>query len=131
MTKRIVRIIIALIVFYILYRYLIPYMHNKYEGCGKHQEVYNQSINGRVLQKYVDAKNHNYQTVVFSGINGYQQGSMIFSPEFYDMFDLINVGDSVIKKKSTIYYKVIFKASGKDTIFPFHSICKDSLSNKH
>jgi hypothetical protein len=105
-------------------------MHNKYEGCGKHQEVYKQSINGRVLQKYVDTKNHNYQTAVFSGMDGYQQGSMIFSPEFYDMFDLINVGDSVIKRKNTIYYRVIFKATGRDTIFPFHSICKDSLKNQ-
>jgi hypothetical protein len=106
-------------------------MRTRYEGCGKHQEVYNQSISGRVLQKYIDSKNHNYQTVVFSGMDGYQPGVMIFSPEFYDMFDLINVGDSVVKKKNTIYYKVIFKATGKDTLFPFHSVCKDSLKKQH
>ena len=50
----------------------------------------------------LDHNNHNDQMVVFSGMNGIPHGMMDLTPEFYDMFDLINVGDSVIKKKNTI-----------------------------
>jgi hypothetical protein len=126
MKKKLIIWIIGWTILYVVFFLLLPYLNDRYHGCYLHNDVYVQSINGSVLQKFVDPKNHNDQVIIYSAVNKGQE-MMVFTPEFYDMFDLINVGDSIIKEKNSIDYKVIFKSTGKDTIFEFHTTCKDSL----
>ncbi len=56
---------------------------------------------------------------------------MIFTPEFDALYDFLNIGDSIIKEPHTLYDKVVFKKTGKDTLFKFYTSCKDSLAKSH
>jgi hypothetical protein len=130
MKKRIILWVIGWAIIYAVFFRLLPYLNDRYHACYTHHDAYIQVINGKILQKFVDSTNHNDQVIIYSGKNG-EQGTMVFTPEFYDMFDLLNVGDSIVKRENSIYYKVIFKSTGKDTLFMFHTMCKDSLKKVH
>ncbi len=55
---------------------------------------------------------------------------MIFTPEFYGMYDFIDVTDSIIKNINSVNYRVKNKTTGKDTTMKFDTTCKDSLNKK-
>ena len=105
---------------------VLPYLGTKSQGCYLHQEVYIQKINGIVTKKFIDKENHNYQTIYLSSIVNKNQ-LIIVTPEFGDMYDYLNIGDSIIKEPNSIFYRVHSK--NKDTIFKFYTICKDSLKH--
>jgi hypothetical protein len=90
--------------------------------------VYDQKVNGAVKKKYTDSSNHNYQKIIYSSENNIE-GEMIFTPELEDMYEFLNIGDSIIKEKNSVYYRVKSKSTGKDTVFKFVNSCKDTISN--
>lgn len=130
MKKRIIFWVIGWIVIYIVFFKVLPKLTDKYHGCYIHKDVYVQSIKSRIIRKFIDSANHAEETIAFLGKDNKEE-KMIFTPEFNGMYDSINEGDSIIKEKNSIYYKVIFETTGKDTIFKFYTTCKDSLKNPH
>lgn len=108
---------------------LFPYLNHKYHGCYIHKDVYNQHIKSIVLYKFIDPKNHNEETITYVGESDKEE-NMIFPGYLEDMYDSLNVGDSIIKKEKSIYYKVKPKATGKDIMFKFTTTCDDSLVKK-
>ncbi|HEY9197069.1 MAG TPA: hypothetical protein VIM77_12420 [Mucilaginibacter sp.] len=129
MQKRITIWIVGWAILYIIFYRIIPYYADKYQGCGLHEDVYAQSFRALILDKFNDPKNHNLQTIIYRD-NDYKEKSMTFTHEFDGMYNFIDAGDSIIKKVNTIHYKVTNKATGKDTVFKFHTMCKDSLKKQ-
>jgi hypothetical protein len=130
MKKRIIFWVIGWIIIYVVFFKVLPYLTDKNRGCYIHKKVCDQSFSSRVIRKFVDSANHANETITFIGKDNKEE-KMIFTPEFNGMYDSINEGDSIIKEKNSIYYKVIFKTTGKDTIFKFYTTCKDSLKTPH
>lgn len=98
MKNKILYLIVAGIVLYIVFFAILPRLGDRYKGCNLHHDVYVQSIRSRVLKKFVDSSNHYDQVIVYSGQDK-EPHIMSFTPEFLDMFDRINPGDSIIKEK--------------------------------
>ena len=130
MKKGIVFLIIGWILLYLVFFKILPYLSDKYHGCYIHQDVYTQRIKSVVLDKFIDSKNHDNETIIYWGKNNKQE-IMTFTGDFDGLYDFLNVGDSIIKEPHTLYYKVIFQKTGKDTLFKFYSSCKDSLIKSH
>jgi len=125
MKNRIIIFIMGWILIYLIFFKLLPYLTNKYHGCYIHEDIYKQNIKSIVTGKFIDAANHNNKTIVYS--TGVHPGQMIFPGYLEDMYDYLNVGDSVIKEKSSVYYRVKSNVTNKDTVFKFYTTCKDSL----
>ncbi|MGZ3873963.1 MAG: hypothetical protein ACXVJD_13655, partial [Mucilaginibacter sp.] len=116
MKNKIIVMLIGWSLMYLIFFRLLPYLTDKYHGCYIHQDVYKQVIKSTILDKYVDSKNHNYETITYIGRDNKEE-TMVFTPEFGALYDFLNIGDSIIKEKSSIYYKVKSKATSKDTTF--------------
>jgi hypothetical protein len=125
--KRVIIWLIGWTLLYLVFCQLLPYLSNKYHGCYIHQDIYNRSIKSVVLDKFIDPANHNEKTIIYFGKDGKQE-KMIFTPELLGVYDFLNEGDSLIKEKNSIYYRVRYKATGKDTVIKFETTCKDSLA---
>jgi hypothetical protein len=129
MKKKIIIFIIVWILIYLAFFKLLPYLTDKYHGCYIHEDIYKQNIKAVVSGKFIDPANHNNKTIAYSTVG--HLGQMIFPGYLEDLYEYLNVGDSIIKEKSSIYYKVKSKATGKDTVFRFYTTCKDSLAKSH
>ena len=130
MKTKIIWWLIGLVIIYVVFFKILPYLTDKHHGCYIHKEVYDRSFRSRIIRKYIDSGNHAEETIAFIGKDNKEE-KMIFTSEFNGMYDSINEGDSITKEKNSIYYKVIFKSTGKDTTFKFYTTCKDSLNNHH
>lgn len=91
-----------------------------------YNDVYNQRISGLVLDKFYDSANHNHMTIAYSEGND-DTKSMIIVGETGEIFEFVNVGDSLIKKPNSVYYKIKYKTSGKDTLIKIETDCKDTV----
>lgn len=130
MKKRIAIAIVVNIMLYLIFFKLIPYFSDKYHGCYIYQDIYNQSIKSTVLDKFIDSKNHNIQTIIFFG-STHKEETMIFPGYLQDMYDYLNVGDSIVKEKNSIYYRVKSATTAKDTVFKLENTCKENLAKWH
>ncbi|NHA02855.1 hypothetical protein G7092_03575 [Mucilaginibacter sp. HC2] len=128
MKKRIIFWLIGWAIIYAVFFQVLPYLTDRYHGCYIHQDVYAQSIKSVVFKKFIDHANHNEKTIVYLENN--REKSMIFTPEFYGMYDFIDVTDSIIKNINSVNYRVKNKTTGKDTTMKFDTTCKDSLNKK-
>ena len=126
MIKKIILGIIFYIFLYIFITRLYPYYHNKYVGCSLHKDVYIQSIKSTIRRKFIDSDEHAYPTISYIDSDGFEK-SMILFGEFDGMFDFISVGDSIVKEKNSLFYKIKSTATGKDSIFEFDTACQDSI----
>jgi hypothetical protein len=52
---------------------------------------------GKVLEKYIDESNHSYRVVILDS-----KEKVSLPSTAYDLFDLINIGDSLVKESSTL-----------------------------
>ncbi len=118
--------VIIWISIYIVFFQILPGLNEKYHECNIFHEINNQQIHSKVLRKFIDSVNHNYKTISYLNDNGVEE-TMMFPAKLGDMYDFLNVGDSIIKKENSIYYKVKNKATGRDTSFKLDTKCKDSL----
>lgn len=116
--------LLAQIILYFIFFRVIPYVSDKYRGCYIYRDVNAQYIKSTVLNKFIDAKNHNEKTIIYVGENNREE-NMIFPGYLVDMYDFMNVGDSLIKEKNSIYYRVKSKAIKKDSLFKLETTCKD------
>jgi hypothetical protein len=126
MKTRIIIALVAQVLLYLIFFRLLPYSSDKYHGCYIHQDIYRQYIEAVISDKFIDVKNHSHKTITYFGKSN-TKGTMIFPGYLEDMYDSLNVGDSIIKMENSIYYRVKSKATGKDTVFIFETTCKDSL----
>jgi len=126
MKKRFLFWIIGVTLMCLVFFKLLPYLGDKGYGCDLHHEIYIQIVKVRVDDKYLDSVNHNHPAINFTDEND-QKGTMYFSDQ--GLYNTLNVGDSLIKEKNSIYYKIKFKTTGTDTIIKFKTDCKDSLKN--
>jgi hypothetical protein len=130
MIRKILFTIICVVVIYVIFMRLLPYLNDKSYECDLYNKVYNQQISALVERKFIDTRNHNYRKIIYSENTKVGQ-DMILDGEFQEIYDFLEVGDSLIKEKKSIYYKVKSKATGKDTVFKFYTNCKDSLVKSH
>jgi len=126
MKLKIILMVIIGILIYIIFFQILPGLNGKYYECNIFHEINSQKIHSKVLRKFIDSDNHNYKKINYLNDNGIED-TMIFPAELCDMYDFLNVGDSIIKKENSIYYKVKNKATGRDTSFKLDTMCKDSL----
>jgi hypothetical protein len=115
-----------LIVLFILFLYIFPHLNNENNGCYLHKEVYNQGIQSMVERKFNDTLNHSLKKIIYLDDNK-KENELVFYAEYKNMYDSLNVGDSIIKKKGALYYIVKSKATGKNMVFKFYTLCKDSI----
>lgn len=107
----------------------MPYLSDNYQGCYIHKEIYGDEISAIIVSKYVDYDNHGEQTIAYVE-NGKSERKMVFPGYLIDLYDYSNVGDSIVKRKNSIDYRIKSKIDGKDSIFTFESFCKDSIAIK-
>lgn len=105
-----------------------PYYQDKFAGCDLAHDVYLENFRGIVVKKFVDASEHNNETIIYRDENKTEVYLILYSTDYGDLYENLNVGDSIIKKKNAMNYRVKFKATGKDSIFKFETSCKDSLA---
>jgi hypothetical protein len=129
MNRKIIIVIVFWIILYFIIFQLIPYYNNKYAGCSLHKEVYTQFINSTITRKFIDSNEHANPTISYNKEDGTEQ-SMVLYGEFDGMFDYISVGDSILKKKNSLFYIIKSKVTRKDSIFKFDSVCKDSIKKQ-
>jgi hypothetical protein len=125
MIKKVLLTIIVVVMLYLIFNKLLPYLSDKYYPCSIYEIVYNQQIHASIDKKFIDAPNHNYRTIVYSEKNIKQ--TLTMDGEFQEIYFYLNVGDSLIKEKGSINYRIVYKKTGKDTILKFETNCKDSV----
>jgi hypothetical protein len=125
MKNKIIVVIIGYISLYLTFFKLLPYLTNKYHGCYIHKDIYRQSMKSVVIDKYIDKQNHNNKTITYS-TEGHAE-DMIFPGYLEELYDYLNIGDSIIKEKNSVYYRARSEVTHKDTVFKFYTTCKDSL----
>lgn len=115
-----------LIIVFILFFYIFPHLNLENNGCFLHKEVYNQRIQSTVERKFIDTPNHALKKIIYLDVNK-QEKELVFYAEYKNMYDSLNIGDSLIKKSGTLYYNIKSKITGKDREFKFYTLCKDSI----
>lgn len=125
MKIRVLILITGLTILYFVFFKILPYLDKKYHGCYIYQDINDQEMKSIVVEKLIDKANHNEETIIFSdGKKSIKK--MIFPGYLEDMYFYLNIGDSVIKRKNSIYYRVKSKLTGKDTTFKLEVTCNDS-----
>lgn len=77
----------------------------------------NERYSGRTLKKFVDENQHYYHKVVLNS-NGYNDLSdVIYLDSQIDLFNFIEVGDSLIKKSGEMQVRIIRESENLDTIY--------------
>jgi len=125
------KVILSLLTFaiitYLFFYKLTPYLDSQ-SGCSITHDFYTQKLKVTVKKKYIDSSDHNYEIVEYLDSNKDKQ-EMNLTDGLGDMFDALEVGDSIIKKENNLDYKVVSK--GKISAFHYDTICRDSLEAKH
>jgi hypothetical protein len=116
-----------IIICYVTFRYLDNY-NIKHYGCDLHKEVYEQSLSFKVTQKFIDQDNHNIPVLIYVDNNNQQQRMTMMN--LMEVYDSAEIGDSVIKQKNALWYKIISGKTGEVKLAQFYSHCKDSLKYK-
>ncbi len=79
----------------------------------KASEYYREDVfSGLVLNKYIDSKQHNYKTLIVGNDN--KEHRILFDFEIGGLYEFIQIGDSIFKKKDTL--DVRLKRNKMDTI---------------
>jgi len=126
MIRNFIGLFLVAIVILIIFRFVLPYLNEKEHGCLVQKDVYLQRINSIVEKKFIDTPNHNLKKIIYLDENN-NENEFVFIAEYKDMYDSLNVGDSIIKKQGTLLYRVRSKHTGKLSLFKFYTSCKDSV----
>jgi hypothetical protein len=116
------------VICYITFHYLDNY-NMKHAGCDLHKEVYEQNLSFKITQKFIDRDNHNIPVLIY--IDNNVQHRMPIMNELMEVYDFAEIGDSVIKQKNVLRYKIISGKTGEVKSAQLYSHCKDSLKYKH
>ena len=119
---------IILIAMYLVFNKLLPYLSDKYnDGCEIYHRVYIQAIKFKVFDKFTDEQNHNRQTVNYLNDKG-KTASMLFVDDKLNlMYYNLKFGDSVIKKKYSMFYDLKSATTLKDSLYEYYVTCKDTI----
>jgi hypothetical protein len=124
-------VVLIWIALYLFIFKLIPYLDSKRDdGCEIYHNVYAQSLKYMVVKKYTDTYQHNYEKVEYSFNNNSERGTMIFDVQLNIMFYNLQPGDSVIKKKNSMFYDLKSKTTLRDSLYEFYISCKDTTAAK-
>jgi hypothetical protein len=107
--KKYLKKILGFCVFLILVFLMIKfedYSHKRFLEKYKKEK-----FEGKILRKYIDRKQHNYQMLVIQKKEG--QDSSSYSNDSSGFWDFIEIGDSIIKIENSNEIKVV----NKDTSF--------------
>lgn len=70
---------------------------------------------GRVVKKYIDENQHYFHKVVFN--SPYEYNNTIHLNHQIDLFNLVMVGDSLIKESGSLNVRIIRETENLDTIY--------------
>lgn len=67
-------------------------------SCNRYNNYLNEEISGVIVDKFNDQPNHNYQTLTIES-NGEQINNTVLSIHNNGLFDSVNVGDKIAKRR--------------------------------
>jgi hypothetical protein len=98
-------------------------IHSKDEyGCREYKLMLKENISSVITKKYIDTVNHNFKTIEFFDIDGNKVAKILLE-EYGKMYQIINVGDSLIKKPDDDMYTII--SNGNFKRLRFNNFCKN------
>jgi len=130
--KKVWTVFVAIGFFYFVFFKLFPYLQTKSDhdrGCEIYHNIYTQSGKYKVEKKFIDYDNHARRRVDYS-VNDIGEGTMIFDDALNLMYYNLQPGDSVIKKKNSMYYDLKSKTTNKDSMYEYYISCKDTINAK-
>jgi len=90
--------------------------------CQQGVELYrNYEVQGSVIGKFVNNKNHNDKTVIIKDNNN-QESIFILDADIGGVYDYIIVGDSLVKNSGELF--LLVNRNNRDTIINFKFRCK-------
>jgi hypothetical protein len=126
--RKAILVIIIWVIFLIAGSRILHYFNENDNGCALAEYVYDQEIDVVVKKKFINSSQHNYETIIYRGDDGGDDHMVFSGPEYGALFDFLNVGDRIIKKKNSFFYQVQPNATDKDTVFQFETSCQESFS---
>ena len=105
--------IIFVILFLIIINKIVDCSHNDY--C---KEFGKQKFNGKIVNKYIDTNNHNYQMLIIQKYD--LRDSLAFNTDLSGFYDYIKTNDTVEKVENSNEIKII----NRDTSFFINFDCK-------
>lgn len=88
--------------------------------CEGEREVNNMKIEGKVLKKFLDKKEHLYPVLIING----QPHRLIIQIDNSKFYNFVEVGDSLKKEKGNLDIRVI--RAGLDTVFTINYGCENN-----
>ena len=90
--------------------------------CQTEKIVKEESFKGKLIDKYRDGKNHNYETITIS-CGGINYDSRLFVLEESGLFDSLVIGDSLFKEAGSL--QIIIKSADQISEVDLMYNCKD------
>lgn len=111
-----------LILFLVLLAFTISYLQSTSEYCGDISYYKDLSLNGTISNKYLDYRNHGYETIsVKEGEGNYNEKTVTFITDTSRVYKVIAVGDYVRKHKNSLTIYVTH--NGIRRKYDFKCIC--------
>lgn len=100
----ILKIIISFFILLLIIIFALPKNRWVFRGplCSEKDIMKGIKLEAIVISKFNDSNNHNYQTVKFQDIKNGTRFNVFFINEKSGFFDLIETGDTVIKKTNCL-----------------------------
>jgi hypothetical protein len=106
----------------ILFHVIFPSLNTQNNGCREYKLMLKENISSVITKKYIDTVNHNFKTIEFFDIDGNKVDKILLE-EYGKMYQIINVGDSLIKKPEDDMYTII--SNGNFKRLRFNNFCKN------
>jgi hypothetical protein len=104
----------------------IIYAESKNKGaCGYAKSFFEQNINGVIIDKFVDASNHNNPTIIIFD-NSVEKKLLLFHNNDAHVYSYLSVKDSIYKAAKS--YELDIKRNGKITKMALNFGCSDALN---
>jgi hypothetical protein len=120
-------IIIGVFILLFIIILVIPSNRYLFRGpiCSEKADMTKLDLNAVAVDKFKDSLNHNYPTILFQDIKSKSKFKVYFINERSGFFNIIVIGDSVIKKPGSLE----LWTSNKNIKAPFSFDCKEDDSN--
>lgn len=97
MSRKIIILISVFTTFWIIILFLLP--DEEQDRCQNQDYFRRIALDGVVKGKYLDLSDHSVPTIVVSNINYFKLDTVSFFGDFSNLFNDININDTIIKKK--------------------------------
>ena len=114
--------LLLFLIFYLLYFDQWTENTRKSNMCKAKQKALSVNLNGTIQKRYRNKRNHMVETIEINSIDKNIRSTFLAN-EVSGFFDIISVGDSLIKDEGSLKIKVI--SNGIQKTFLLNYMCKD------